>query len=154
MSWLISIVGVVFLGVMVDIITPEGKTNNFIKSIFAIIVFYIIVTPIINLFDSEHSWAIEDVALQDSYLESVSGTKIDTLEIELQKLIMDKGYECFVEIDGSMYGNSISINNITVFLPDNVLNEGDKHINNCKVITQLIKEKVGVEEDEITYERM
>ena len=53
-AWLMSIVGVVFLGVMIDIITPEGKTNAFIKSIFAVFVVYIIVSPIVTMFNKNY----------------------------------------------------------------------------------------------------
>ena len=48
-AWLLSIVGVVFLGVMVDIISPSGKTGGFIKSMFAIFLIYVVITPIVKL---------------------------------------------------------------------------------------------------------
>ena len=48
-AWLLSIVGVVFLGVMVDIISPSGKTGGFIKSMFAIFLVYVVITPIVKL---------------------------------------------------------------------------------------------------------
>ena len=48
-DWILGIVGVVFVGVLIDIITPEGKTNLFIKSIFALVFLYVLVNPIFKL---------------------------------------------------------------------------------------------------------
>ena len=36
-GWLLSIVGVVFLGVLFDLIYPNGKTNSLCKTIFALV---------------------------------------------------------------------------------------------------------------------
>ena len=35
-KWLLSILGVVFLAVLLDIVYPNGKTNKFCKSIFGL----------------------------------------------------------------------------------------------------------------------
>lgn len=51
-AWLLSIVGVVFLGVMIDVIAPTGKMNGIIKTMFAIILIYVVMTPIIKLLKS------------------------------------------------------------------------------------------------------
>ena len=52
-AWILSIIGVVFLGVLFDVICPGGKTNSFIKSIFSIIFMYVVMTPIIRLVSDE-----------------------------------------------------------------------------------------------------
>lgn len=52
-SWLLSIVGVVFLGVMIDVIAPSGKTNSIIKTMFAIMLIYVVLSPIIKLIGSD-----------------------------------------------------------------------------------------------------
>ena len=35
-SWILNIVGIVFIGVIIEIILPDGKSNTFIKHIFNI----------------------------------------------------------------------------------------------------------------------
>lgn len=153
-AWLMSIVGVVFLGVMIDIITPEGRTNAFIKSIFAVFVVYIIVSPVVTMFNKNYVFTYKEIELQEDYLDSVAKSNITTLESEIQQLLVDKGYECFVEIDGNMWGETLNIRQITIFLPNSVLINEDKHINNCKVITQLIRNVLEVDEEIIVYERL
>ena len=48
-SWLLSIVGVVFMGVLFDLIYPNGKTNSLCKSIFAILSLFVMVAPILKI---------------------------------------------------------------------------------------------------------
>lgn len=68
-AWILSIVGVIFAGVIIEIIIPEGKTNAFIKSIFAIVFMYIIMSPVINI--------INDTNMLDfSEIFNVSGDEI------------------------------------------------------------------------------
>lgn len=153
-AWLLSIVGVVFLSVMIDIITPEGKTNAFIKSIFSVFFVYIMISPIVGLFGKEYTFSYKEIDLQEDYLETIARDNISLLETQLHQMLAKKGYDCFVEIDGNMWGEAIDIRQITVFVPNRVLIDEDKHINNCKVITQLIREVLEVDEEVIVYERL
>ena len=52
-AWIFSIIGIIFLGVMLEIVIPDGKTNSFIKSIYSIILMFVIVNPIIKIFNKD-----------------------------------------------------------------------------------------------------
>lgn len=52
-AWLLSIVGVVSLGVLIEIIMPEGEHSKYIKGIFSLIVVFVIVAPFPKLLDSD-----------------------------------------------------------------------------------------------------
>ena len=52
-AWLLSIVGVVFLGVLFDLLYPNGRTNTLCKSIFGIFAVFVMIGPIFN-FDFEN----------------------------------------------------------------------------------------------------
>lgn len=56
-AWLLSIVGVVSLGVLIEIIMPEGEHSKYIKGIFSLIVVFVIVAPFPKLF-SQGDFAI------------------------------------------------------------------------------------------------
>ncbi len=49
MDWILSLVGIAFLGVMIDIVAPSGNISKFIKSIFAIFILFVLVSPLQNL---------------------------------------------------------------------------------------------------------
>lgn len=45
-SWILSIVGIVCLGVIIDIFIPEGQTNKYIKGIFSLLIVFVIISPL------------------------------------------------------------------------------------------------------------
>ena len=51
--WIMSVVGVVCLGVLLDIIVPDGEINKYIKSVFSIVTVLVIVAPLPLLINSD-----------------------------------------------------------------------------------------------------
>ena len=47
-SYLLSLLGVILLVVLVDAILPSGNISKYISGIFAIVVMFVIISPIIN----------------------------------------------------------------------------------------------------------
>ena len=45
-SYILSIVGIVFLGVLVDVIMPDGEMNKYVKGVFSIIALCVIINPL------------------------------------------------------------------------------------------------------------
>ncbi|MDE7208303.1 MAG: stage III sporulation protein AF [Clostridia bacterium] len=48
-GWLIGIVGVVSLGVLIEVLLPEGENSKYIRGIFSIIVILLIIYPLPKL---------------------------------------------------------------------------------------------------------
>lgn len=53
-AWLLGIVGVVSLGVLIEIIMPEGEHSKYIKGIFSLIVIFVIVSPFPKLLKGDN----------------------------------------------------------------------------------------------------
>jgi len=147
-AWLLSIVGVVFLGVMVDIISPSGKTNAFIKSIFAIFLIYVVISPIIKLVKKD---AFE---FSDSY--TFSSEEVDPKLIEAEHKISEGlvsngicGID--VEIFGYVSNNEIVAQKVILNGAKNVLNSMDEHIDKYKLITEIVQSVITVKKENIVY---
>ena len=48
-AWLLSVIGVVFLAVLLDFVYPNGKTNAFCKSIFGIFAMIMLIYPLVKI---------------------------------------------------------------------------------------------------------
>lgn len=72
-TWLLSIVGVVAIGVLLEILLEEGQTAKYIKGIFSLAIVLVIVAPIPKLlnknFDFDSMFGKEIVA-QNSFIVS------------------------------------------------------------------------------------
>lgn len=74
-AWLLSIVGVVSLGVLLEILLADGETSKYIKGVFALAVVLVLVAPIPKFlnknFDINEFFGDEIVA-QSTFLQSVN----------------------------------------------------------------------------------
>ena len=153
--WILSIVGVIFLSVMLDIVCPEGKTNIFIKSIFVLMFMYVILLPIIKLIkntdmlDLTKYLNVVEIDIRDTdEFEQI----INELEIKIQEYVSENGIGGVVfEISGNVSKNNVEIKEIKVDLSNTVLNEENVHIDKYKLITKLIMDMVEVGEEQIVY---
>lgn len=150
-GWVLGIVGVVFLGVMVETIVPNGKTNVFIKSIFAIVFMYVVASPILKFVknnDLIDLSAIFNVSDKDDELEQ----KLFEIKCQIENHLSDGGVEGVeVEVLGYSTNDDIIIEEISVNIANLVINKKDEHIDKYRLITDLIMEVVNVQEEKIVY---
>lgn len=151
MAWLISIIGVVFLGVLVDIIAPNGKTNAVIKCVFAIFVLVVMVSPIIKLLKKD--WDI-DIDVETDWMQTIKEEKLSSISENISQHLYDNGVPCVVEVEGDFVANCVNISQVKIYISNSVLNNMDEHINKYKHITSMVKEIVEVDEEIVIYEVM
>ena len=77
-SWVLSIAGMAFLGVVIDTIIPNGKMCGFIRGIFSIFLMYIIINPLPQLFNQKINVDAEYVYEENTgFLEKFNSKKIE-----------------------------------------------------------------------------
>ena len=155
MEYVLSIVGVVFLGVMVDVVAPEGKMNTFIKSIFSLFLLFVMVKPVVNIFLGGKLEKLfnSEFQLQEDYLETINEQKLREYEHKIVSRLEAKGVaNLYVEIKGDLTKENGEIEKVYINTQNIVLNGKDKHINKYEVITECVKEILGVGSEVIIYE--
>lgn len=146
-SWLFSIIGVVFLAVLIDFIYPNGKTNTFCKSIFGLFAIVILISPIIKIDLTED--------LSTNYISSSINDNLQKSKDEYYVIKIEQGLESeniegiSVEIDSNMKENVYEIENIYVDTSNIVLRENLTHTNKYEVIIQNILKIVEIEKERI-----
>lgn len=145
-AWLLKIVGIVFLGVMIDILYPNGNTNKFCKGIFSLITLFVIISPIFNLnIDNVQSFS-------STIIEERDYQKINDRLVESQiNVILDNmniiGVN--VEIDSIVANGEYMIENIYLDMSQVVLIESNVNINNYDDTRETIAKSIGVEKNKI-----
>lgn len=144
-AWLLSILGVVFLAVLIDMIYPSGKTNAFCKSIFGVFAVIMLVAPIFKIninYDNSNSYI-------DTVLESnIQKSKEEYLKLRVEKALKDAQIEgCNVEIKSKNTENGFEIENIYIDTSNIVLTENLTHTNKYEVIIQKVLDitKIDIE---------
>ena len=155
-TYLLSIVGVAILGVIVDLILPSGTVSKYIKGVFALILIFVIISPIPKLINQ--NWSFNDIfqtsstEIDEDYLEDIKNQQIDKLNTDIKNLLVDNGFnnvDILVELDNSNF--PLKIKYIFVDLTNLVLNQNMQHINYYTAITKLLCEQCNVKEEQIVF---
>lgn len=146
-AWLLSILGVVFLAVLLDMIYPNGKTNAFCKSIFGVFAVIMLISPIFKIkIDYDNSTNYVDIVLTNNLAKS----KNEYLKIRIENALKSKNINgCSVEIKGNYSNNEYEVENIYVDTTDLVLTENITHTNKYEVIIQEILNIIKIDIERI-----
>lgn len=150
-AWILSIVGIVFVGIIFDMISPEGKLSTFIKSIFAIITLFVIVSPIPKLLQKKWNWDW-DFEWSDEYLQSVTTGKVLYYQDQIRQNLENMGYQQVdVLIEWNQENSTQNMEKIYIDFTKYVLNGGDKHKIEYEKIEEMIVKLINIEKENIIF---
>lgn len=146
-KWLICIVGVVFLGVLLDLLYPNGKTNAFCKSIFGVFAVYTIINPLFNIdLDTDISTSFVETSLSFN----INSAKKDAVKLEIEKVLVDANIVGIdVEIEAKLYNDIFEIENVFIDTTNLVLTENITNINKYEVITNEVLKAIQIDKERI-----
>ena len=154
--WILSIVGCAFLGVMIDIVSPNGSLNKFIKSIFALFLVFVLMGPIKNFITTKTSGLGEisvGIKEDEEFLIKYNQNLAIQYEQEINKRLVASGIEgVSISILINLSNVEFEIIEVAVWLENLVLNENINHNNKYEKIEKVIKEVVGDEQEIEFYE--
>lgn len=155
-SYLLSIAGVAIISVLVDLILPSGSVSKYIKGVFALILVFVIISPLPKLVNKD--WDISNVfqtssaEVDEKYLNNLKNQQVDKLVSDIKIFLSDAGFDgvdILIETDKSNY--NLKINYIFVDLQNLVLNKNNQHINYYTAITKLICEQCNIKEEQVIF---
>lgn len=151
--YLLSVVGVVFLLVVIELVLPESKISKYIKSIFSIFIIVVIITPIVKLVKNDWDWnsIFTNVSydLNQNFLDDIKTQQIVTLERDVENFISKQYKGATVSISANFNGDDMIINYIFVDLSDLVIKENEQHINYYTAVKELVRSQVKIDEERV-----
>ncbi len=153
-GYILSILGIVVVGVLIDIIMPSGTINKYIKSIYSIFVLAVIISPIIKFFNNNQGFNLhyQDYEINETLLNYINENKIESIR---KSIILDLENEGFKNIDiiinYSIDNNEISINSCTINLENLVISADKQHINKYEIIKEIVHEYTKLTDEEIIF---
>lgn len=105
-AWIMSVVGVICLGVLVEIVLPGGKTAKYVRGAFSLLVVYVIASIIPVIAKSEWKFDADDIfANRDTSVSAGLDLTIGTSE-KARLALQSKG--CEGRVDVEMSGTVVS----------------------------------------------
>lgn len=151
-AWILSILGVVIIGVIIDLVLPSGKMNKYVRSIFSAVTVLIIVLPLPNLFkngcNTDSFLYNTDVPLQQNYIDYTARMKENALLRGLYAALKEDGITASeIKIEGDFTQVVPVIEKVSVNLSQVVIVGQSEHINKYKLIQSKVSEYLAVDED-------
>jgi hypothetical protein len=146
-EWLLGIVGIVFCGIMIDVLSPNGKLTKLIKGVFGIIATFVIISPIFNIDINRLSYgAIEDTAL----IEDINNSKVKASEDMVELALKNKGFDGVdVEISINTDIVGLCIENVYIDCSELVLTDELMNINKYEVIVDEVASILNIDKERI-----
>lgn len=146
-AWLLSVIGVVFLAVLLDFVYPNGKTNAFCKSIFGIFAMIMLIYPLVKIdISSLSQTSLSYISLE----EEIRKSKDEYYRLKLENTFSNENIiGVSVEIDSKMKNNDYYISNVFVDISSIVLSQDLEHKNKYEVIEELILKTINVDKENI-----
>ncbi|MBQ0017323.1 MAG: stage III sporulation protein AF [Clostridiales bacterium] len=156
-GYLISVIGVVILGVLVDIVLPSGQMNKYVKSMFGFFTVIVLISPLPKLLNSNFDlsnlfYNSQSIQVDSDFL--IATNKKITRELESNVVVSCKNagfdnIEC--KIESILEENRLKIIKVNMDLKKMVISQTKPHINKYAEIVQAVKQIVNVEEEQIIF---
>ena len=158
-SWILSIAGVALLGVLLDLIVAEGRTQKYIRSIFGIITVVVIAGPLVGL--AKGDWAFDfklnnattaGVQTDANYLTNVYKNKVNIMERGLEKYLAENGYDkAAADITVDVYSENMRIISVHINLKNAVISGEKTHIDKYTEVSRLAAACLNVGKEVIFF---
>ena len=155
-SWTMAVAGICVIGVLVDLILPNGQTKKYIKGVFAFIVVLVIISPLPSILKKE--FTIEDIfeensiVIQEDFIYQVNKNRLETLENMIVSDLEEKGiHNISIIISANIFTSEMKIDTVFVDLSQIVINENIEHIDINELVVNSILKYIQIEKSQIIF---
>lgn len=153
-GYILTILGIVLAGILIDIIVPTGKINKYIKSIFAIFVVAVILMPVVKFIAKSDEITINytDYEIEQNLMDYIFSSRVTAYENELIEVLENNGLSNIdIKINYSINSNELSLNSCEVNLKNMTSSNIEMHNNRYEFIAETIKEITNLTDEVIIF---
>lgn len=154
-GYILSILGVVIAGVIIDIIVPSGSINKYIKGIFSIFVIAVLIAPVVKFVNNFKGVDIDQSHLKpdEKLINFIYKSQVISKEIDIENELLDDGLAGVdIKLQFAIENNELKINSCIVILKNMTNNSDKSHIDIYENIYEVVNKHTGLIDKEIIYE--
>lgn len=155
-GYLLMLLGVILLGVLIDVILPSGSTSKYIMGIFSIFVMFSIISPVVKWvksdYDIKNYFTSVDIQLDKQLLYNINNSKFNTLEEQIETHLEANGYVGVnIDIQFDVVADSVEIKQVLADITNLVINNKAPNINRYVYIRQAVMQHLAISEEVIVF---
>ncbi len=151
-GYLLSVLGIVIAGVVIDIIIPSGEINKYIKSVYSIFVVAVLISPVIKFLskNKDFNFQYSEYEADEKLLNFIYTRQIDQLQIRIEDELMHEGFEGVdIIIDFSINNNELVYNSCKANTKNMFIVTDKQHINSYEFIKNTVARHTGLKDEVI-----
>ncbi len=144
-AWIMSILGIVVLGTIVDLLVAKSRLKNFIRSVFATVP-----SIVKNGFDVSFSDLVGKIQIDSDFVGFAERQKVMVLEKAITEAFEQEGISGLsVKVNAEFDNGNLIVKRIVIDLSNSVINDKLANINKYEFIRERVKQFTGNPEVEI-----
>ena len=93
-QWLITVVTVAVLSVICDIILPEGQSRKFVSTVIGVVISFVLLQPVINLFVSDGiNVSSNHIVADENYMQYLENMQLEQREKRLEEYLLNQNID-------------------------------------------------------------
>ena len=152
--WVLSIICIVLIGVLMEVVLPEGKTNKLLKSIIAVVSVLVIVSPLknIDINNINFSNLFNNIEIDSEFVLDTQKNIVEALSRDIENCLEENGYGGVdITIDASFEEEKTEIKTVFVDLTNLVLSAENLNIDKYTKIIAIIREEVNIDKENVIF---
>ena len=154
-KYVLSILGIVMCGIIIDVILPSGNISKYIKGIYSIFVVAVIINPVVSFLSNKNQIKLnyETFEMDNELVSYIYEKRTNNLEKSIEEDLSNQGFKGIdIELQFSINNNEIEYNLCTVNLKNLSISQDKQHINKYEFIQGIVTDYVNLTNEEIVYE--
>jgi stage III sporulation protein AF len=151
-GYILSILGIVLIGVIIDVIVPSGSINKYIKSVFSIFVVAVIISPVVTFISNKNGIKIDysNYEMDNKLIEYIFEKRTENEEIKIENYLRDEGFDKVdIKLNFSINNNELEYISCQINLSKLVISADKQHINKYEFIKEIVKDFTNLTDEEI-----
>lgn len=153
-EYILSILGIVLIGLIIDIIMPSGNINKYIKSLYSIFVVAIIVSPLLKIIKTGKNFEIkyDSFEMSSSFLKYFGSRQAEELETKIVSSLESEGLNNVnVKLNYEIVDDKTTFNSCEIDIRNMAISLDKQHIDKYEFIIQIVQEITGLEKEVIIF---
>lgn len=153
-GYVLSILGIVLIGVIIEVVIPSGNISKYIKGIFSIFVVAVIISPVVTLISNKNNFKLTytNYELDSELIEYIYSNRVKNIESEIENYLKQEGFDKIdIKIDFSIENDEITYNFCNVNLQNLEISADKHHINKYEFIKDVISNYTNLTDEEIIF---
>ena len=151
-GYILSILGIVIAGVVIDIIIPSGTINKYIKAIYSIFVVAVLISPLVKFISKTQDISISYIEHETDkeLLKYIYKMRVKSAEDNLENIFKIEGFENIdIILEFSIENEKLEYISCKVNLENLVISTDKQHINKYEFIKKTVKENTNLTDERI-----